>query len=84
MVSTNLMEGIGWHEGILRRDSSVFPTYDEGVEKVEEIRADNCVEMGAVQNDGVVCDREGIIHENIAENLDGDISEGVEINGADD
>ena len=61
----------------------MFPTYDEGVEKVEEVRANNSVEIGAAQNDGVVCDGEGIIQENVSKNLDGDISEGGEVDGAD-
>ena len=52
----------------------MFPTYDESIEKVKEVRADDGVEIGAIQNGGVACNGEGVIHENIAENLDGDIS----------
>ena len=61
----------------------MFPAYDESIEKVEEVRADNGIEIGAIQNDGVVCDGEGIIQEDVAENFNGDISEGVEVDGAD-
>ena len=62
----------------------MFPTYDEGVEKVEEVRANNCVEIGAVQNDGVVCNREGVIQEDISEDFNGDVCEGVKFEGAGD
>ena len=50
---------------------------------MEEVGANNSVEIGAIQNDGVICDGEGVIYEDIAENFDGDISEGVEVDGAD-
>ena len=62
----------------------MIPIDDEGVEEMKEIRADDSVKIGAIQDDGVVCNGEGVIHENIAENFDCDISEGVEIDGADD
>ena len=55
----------------------MFPTYDESVEEVEEVRANNSVETGAAQNDSVVCDGQGVIDENISENFDGDVSERV-------
>ena len=51
---------------------------------MEEVRADNCVEIGAIQDDGVVCDREGVIQEDISEDFDGDIREGIKFEGADD
>ena len=44
---------------------------------MEEVGADNGVEIGAVQNDGIVCDGEGIVHENIAENFDGEVKSGL-------
>ena len=39
----------------------MFPTYNKSVEKVEEVRANDSVEIGAAQNGGVVCDGKGII-----------------------
>ena len=51
---------------------------------MEEVRADNCVEIGAVQDDGVVCDRKGIIQEDISENFDSDVCEGIKFEEADD
>ena len=52
----------------------MVPIYDESFKEMEEIRADDSIEIGTIQDDGVVCNGEGVIHENIAENLDGDIS----------
>ena len=66
MVSADLMKRIGWRERILRGDSSIFPTNDEILKEVEKVGTNNCIEIGTVQDDGVVCDGEGIIHENIA------------------
>ena len=60
------MKRIGWRERILRGDSSIFPTNDEILKEVEKVGTNNCIEIGTVQDDGVVCDGEGIIHENIA------------------
>ena len=62
----------------------MFTTNDESVEKVEEVGADNSIEIGAAQNNGVVCDRKGIIQENISENFDGDVCKGIKFEGADD
>ena len=62
----------------------MFPTYDESIEKVEEVRADDGIEIGAIQNNGVVCNGKGVIYEDIAENLDGDVGDGVKTDGADD
>ena len=84
MVSANLIKRIGWRERILRRDSSILPVDNESLEEMEEVGAYDGIEIGAIQNDGIVCDGEGIVHENIAENFDGDVSEGVKVDGADD
>ena len=62
----------------------MFPTYDESIEKVEEVRADNSVETGTVQDGGVVCNGKGVIQEDISEDFDGDVCEGIKFEGADD
>ena len=45
MVAADLMKGIGWYERILRRDSSIFPVNDESLEEIEEVGANDCVEI---------------------------------------
>ena len=78
------MKRIDGQKGILRRDCSSFPTDDESLEKIEKIGAYYGVEIGTIQDDGIVCDGEGIIHEDVSENFDGNVGEGVESDGADD
>ena len=48
MVAGNLMKEIGWHERILRWDSSIFPIDEEGFEEIEEVGTDDGIEIGAV------------------------------------
>ena len=62
----------------------MIPIDDEGVEEMKEIRADDSVKIGAIQDDGVVCNGEGVIQEDISEDFDGDICEGIKFEGTND
>ena len=63
-------------------DSSVFPIYEELVEESKKVWADDGIKLWGVKNWGICGDVERKIQENVSEEFDCGVSDGIEFYGA--